>query len=74
MYAVGAAVAILGVGKSLLASFGTTKRFLDSLDLTPYLGGAAAEPILNWLGLIAFLVLSALVYFVSLKAKPEGGE
>jgi len=67
-----AGAAILGVGKSLLASFSTTKRFLDLLDLTPYLGGTAAEPMLNWLGLFAFLALSALVYFVCLKAKPEG--
>lgn len=67
-----AGAAILGVGKSLLASFETTQRFLDALDLTRFLGGAAAEPMLNWLGLIAFLVLSALVYFACLKAKPEG--
>ena len=66
-----AGAAILGVGKSLLASFETTQGFLDALDLTRFLGGASAEPMLNWLGLIAFLVLSALVYFACLKAKPE---
>jgi putative OPT family oligopeptide transporter len=64
-----AGAAILGVGKSLLASFETTNRFLNALDLTRFLGGA--ESALNWLGLIAFLVMGALVYFVCLKAKPE---
>jgi putative OPT family oligopeptide transporter len=66
-----AGAAILGVGKSLLASFSTTKQFLDRLDLTPGLGGAAAEPTLNWLGLIAFIVLGILVYADCRRAKPE---
>ena len=66
-----AGAAILGVGKSLLASFSTTKQFLDRLDLTPSLGGAAAEPTLNWLGLIGFVVLGVLVYADCRRAKPE---
>ncbi len=66
-----AGAAILGVGKSLLASFGFTKRLLDALDLTPALGGSAAEPILNWLGLLAFAALCALVYWDCLRGKPE---
>jgi len=65
-----AGAAILGVGKSLLASFAPTKRFLDGLDLTPRLGGAEAEPLLNWLGLSAFLVLSLLVYLDCRRGKP----
>ena len=38
-----AGAAILGVGKSLLASFGSTKRLLDGMDLTSGMG-ASAEP------------------------------
>jgi putative OPT family oligopeptide transporter len=69
-----AGAAILGVGKSLLASFDSTKRFMDSLDLSASLGGAAAEPTINWLGLAAFLGLCALVYWDCLRAKPERRE
>src|SRR5439155_15457998 len=69
-----AGAAILGVGRSLLASFAATKRFMDSLDFSTSLGGEAAEPLLNWLGLAAFLGLCALVYWDCLRAKPEKRE
>jgi putative OPT family oligopeptide transporter len=67
-----AGAAILGVGKSLLASFATTNRFLEFLNLAPWLGGESAEPMLNWFGLAAFAALCALVYWDCLRAKPEG--
>jgi putative OPT family oligopeptide transporter len=69
-----AGAAILGVGRSLLASFSSTKRLMDALDLTSALGGEAAGPMLNWFGLAAFLILCALVYWDCMRAKPESHE
>jgi putative OPT family oligopeptide transporter len=69
-----AGAAILGVVKSLLLSFPVTQRFVEGLDRTQSLGGAAAEPWLNTWGLVAFLVLCMLVYLDCLRGKPERAE
>jgi len=68
-----AGAAILGVGKSLLASFPAGKGILDAVDLKLRLG-EAAEPMLNWLGLVAFIALCVLAYLDSRRGKPQQAE
>lgn len=67
-----AGAAILGVGKSLMASFPSTASLLEKLDLSRVLGAGDAKAVLeNWLGLILFLALCTFVYFDCRRAKPE---
>jgi len=63
-----AGAAILGVVKSLLLSFGATKRWLEALDVSERLGGPESA-LSNWGGLAAFLALCALVYLDCQRAK-----
>jgi putative OPT family oligopeptide transporter len=69
-----AGAAILGVAKSLLASFPAGMAFLDRVDYRLSTGGQAAGSTLNWLGLVAFVVLCALAYLDSVRGKPGRAE
>ncbi len=66
-----AGAAILGVVKSLLLSVEGTKRVVESLDLSHLVGGETSS-LFNTLGLVAFVVLCAVVYLDCRRAKPEG--
>lgn len=64
-----AGAAILGVVKSLMSSFDTTKGLLEALAF-----GAGEGPAHNWLGLAAFLVLCVGVWLDCRRAKaPPAG-
>jgi putative OPT family oligopeptide transporter len=66
-----AGAAILGVVKSLLLSVDGSKRLVEGLDLSHWMGGEGSS-LFNTLGLVAFVVLCVLVYLDCRRAKTEG--
>lgn len=74
-----AGAAITGVVLKGMAAWSVTAPILDSIDIPGHLINAGRDPeslarVLNWVGLLAFLLLCAFIFWDSRRASPEMGE